>query len=212
MSETPENVVDTDAAPYTESSEHVPDPTAVYGTLDTSATAGGEHERLEGITPVFDAAKAQDLQYAADALDPDNDENTDTASVVLPDDHITNDEAKENVAAAAEAAAGVKVEDPSLAQAEKDNAAKESGDLTPNDVAAQQAQASPAGGTAGSTTATQGSAADGGTATGTATGTADTSGTGGSPSAPVAAATPPAKATHGSKAHGEKSGDKPSNK
>jgi hypothetical protein len=156
-----EQTVDTQAAPYTEDNpDHVPDPTAVYGTLDTSATAGGEHERLEGITPVFDAAKAQDLQYAADALDPNNKDNTDTASVVLPDDHISNDEAKDNVQAAADAAAGVKVQDPSLTEAEKDNEAKEKGDLTPNDVAAQQAAASPAGGTAETTGATQGSAAD----------------------------------------------------
>lgn len=146
MSETNENPVDTNAAPYSESDDFVPDPTAAFGTLDTSGTAGGDNESVDSITPVFDAARAKDLAYAAAALDPDDDSNTDTSSVVLPDEGLDNDTAKENVAAAAEAAAGVKVQDPSLTQAEEDNEAKESGDLTAADVEASQREGSSVGG------------------------------------------------------------------
>jgi hypothetical protein len=38
---------------YRESEEHVPDPTALTGTLETSGTGGGVHERLTGTTRIF---------------------------------------------------------------------------------------------------------------------------------------------------------------
>lgn len=38
---------------YQESEDHVPDPTALTGTLETSGTGGGVHERLTGTTRVF---------------------------------------------------------------------------------------------------------------------------------------------------------------
>lgn len=53
--------VDTDQADerpepkgYYESLDHVPDPTAMTGTLETSGTGGGAHETLRGTTGVFD--------------------------------------------------------------------------------------------------------------------------------------------------------------
>lgn len=57
--------------PYKESDTHVPNPTMQYGTLDTSGTAGAAHSKLEGITPIFEVAKAQNAIIAAAALDPD---------------------------------------------------------------------------------------------------------------------------------------------
>jgi hypothetical protein len=39
---------------YYESLDHVPDPTAMTGTLETSGTGGGAHETLRGTTGVFD--------------------------------------------------------------------------------------------------------------------------------------------------------------
>ena len=38
---------------YIESEDHVPDPTALTGTLETSGTGGGVHERLTGTTRIF---------------------------------------------------------------------------------------------------------------------------------------------------------------
>ncbi len=56
---------------YKESDTHVPSATAQYGTLDTSGTAGAAHAKLEGITPVFAVADAQNALVAAAALDPE---------------------------------------------------------------------------------------------------------------------------------------------
>ena len=55
---------------YQESPDHVPDPTAVSGTLDTTGIYGGHHESIENITGVFAAARARDLGSAnTDELD-----------------------------------------------------------------------------------------------------------------------------------------------
>lgn len=43
----------TEASGYRESEEHVPDPTAMSGTLETSGTGGGVNERLTGTTRIF---------------------------------------------------------------------------------------------------------------------------------------------------------------
>lgn len=123
-------VVDTapDGA-YKESDEHVPDPTAAFGTLDTSGTSGGQNERIEHITPLFDAARAQDLQYAAKALDPNDDSVIDPGAVVNEGAAVTvttaggrtpeqGEEAVKNAAKAAEENP-VKIQDPSITDAEK---------------------------------------------------------------------------------------------
>lgn len=41
------------ATGYRESADHIPDPTALSGTLETSGTGGGVHERLTGTTRIF---------------------------------------------------------------------------------------------------------------------------------------------------------------
>lgn len=38
--------------------DHIPDPTAMSGTLETTNTGGGDHERLSGVTRVFHHAEA----------------------------------------------------------------------------------------------------------------------------------------------------------
>jgi hypothetical protein len=129
---------------YVESDEHVPDPTAVTGTLDTSGTAGAADSRIENTTPVFEAAKAQDLQYAALAVDPEHPEVPESA-VVLPDDHLTPDQARDNVRQAAEAYQEdpVQVQDPTIQQAQRN---AESGASTdPARVEADQKGAAPMG-------------------------------------------------------------------
>jgi hypothetical protein len=49
---------------YRESEGHVPDPTAITGTLETSGTGGGVHERLTGTTRIFG-----DVEHIAQRLD-----------------------------------------------------------------------------------------------------------------------------------------------
>jgi hypothetical protein len=43
--------------PYRESEDHVPDPTAVNGTLETSDTGGGHHSSLRGVSRIFGSAE-----------------------------------------------------------------------------------------------------------------------------------------------------------
>lgn len=52
-------------------SRFAPDPAALVGNLDTSETAGAgaPHARIEGITAVFDVARATDLAWALRAMD-----------------------------------------------------------------------------------------------------------------------------------------------
>lgn len=54
-SEVPESegTTETVQTGYRESEEHIPDPTAMSGTLETSGTGGGHNERLTGTTRVF---------------------------------------------------------------------------------------------------------------------------------------------------------------
>jgi hypothetical protein len=67
---------------YYESEDHVPDHTALMGTLDTSGTAGpGGDSELENLAPVFRVAKARDLAYARRAVDPQDTE--------IPEDLVT---------------------------------------------------------------------------------------------------------------------------
>ncbi len=44
--------------PYSESPDHVPDPTAMTGTVETTGTGGGAHETLRGNTSIFDHVRA----------------------------------------------------------------------------------------------------------------------------------------------------------
>lgn len=144
-----ESGVDVAGGQYVENPDHVPDPTAATGTLDTSGTAGAEDSRVENTTPVFDAARAQDLQYASKALDPDDDSVDDPGAVVIENkDGRTEEEAREAVDKAAEAVREdpVVVEDPTVQNAEESAADGTATD--PAQVEAQQQQASPAGGTA----------------------------------------------------------------
>jgi hypothetical protein len=46
-------VVDPNPQPYRESEEHVPDMTAMSGTLETSGTGGGRHAHITGVSRVF---------------------------------------------------------------------------------------------------------------------------------------------------------------
>ena len=46
---------------YVENPNHVPNPTDMYGTLETSGTGGAAQGRIEEVTPIFDVAKAADL-------------------------------------------------------------------------------------------------------------------------------------------------------
>ncbi len=76
----------TETAPqgYVENPDHVPNPTDLYGTLDTSGTAGAAHGRIEEISPLFEKARQDDLATAARALDPDDD-GVPASLVVLPE-------------------------------------------------------------------------------------------------------------------------------
>lgn len=87
---------------YQENENFVPEPTAQFGTLDTSGTAGVAHSRLEEVTPVFDVARKQEAKAAARALDPE-DTGVHESLVTLPDSNRTKDEAVEAVRARAEA-------------------------------------------------------------------------------------------------------------
>jgi hypothetical protein len=65
---------------YYESEDHVPDHTAMSGTLDTTDTAGpGGHAKLENLAPIFRVARAHDLAYAARAVDPNDTEVSEDA-------------------------------------------------------------------------------------------------------------------------------------
>ena len=97
-----------DTQPYVEDENFVPDPTAQYGTLDTSGTAGAAHSKIEDVSPVFAVADQQNAAQAARALDPDDD-SVHSSLVVLPDSDRTYDEAVETVQAKAEKAASTKV-------------------------------------------------------------------------------------------------------
>ena len=79
-------------APYSESQDFVPNPTDVVGTLDTSATAGAAHGRIESVTPVFDIAKRENALVAARAVDPDDD-SVSISAVTLPGGEMNREEA-----------------------------------------------------------------------------------------------------------------------
>lgn len=60
--EEPQEAVQAAPQPYRESEDHVPDPTAFSGTLETSGTGGGRHARLEGVAEVFEGVTQQTVE------------------------------------------------------------------------------------------------------------------------------------------------------
>ena len=98
---------------YKESDDFVPSPTDVFGTLDTSNTAGAADSRIETVTPIHEVAKAQDAIVAAKALDPDDD-SVDSSLVVLPQGLVISEsgeqEARERVQTVGQKAAESPVE------------------------------------------------------------------------------------------------------
>lgn len=74
-----------------------PNPHFQYGTLDTSDTAGAAHQNIKEISPVFEVGRAQALKLAARALDPEDKEVSESL-VVLPEESLTADQAKKNLA------------------------------------------------------------------------------------------------------------------
>lgn len=80
-----------------DSENWTPNPHFQYGTLDTSDTAGAAHQNIKEVSPVFDVGRAQALSLAARALDPE-DKDVDSRLVVLPEESLTAEEAKKNLA------------------------------------------------------------------------------------------------------------------
>ena len=138
---------------YQENENFVPEPTAQFGTLDTSGTAGVAHSRLEEITPVFDVARKQEAKAAAAALDPEDD-SVPASLVTLPDSNRTKDEAVETVKARAKAADKDEVtllsERKTLAQKQAEETGDEAGQKADGQTGAQGAS----GGLDGSGTGT----------------------------------------------------------
>lgn len=85
-----------------DSEDWAPNPHFQYGTLDTSDTAGAAHQNIREVSPVFDQGRALALALAARALDP-NDTEVSESLVVLPEEPLTNDEAKRQLADRVEA-------------------------------------------------------------------------------------------------------------
>lgn len=105
---------------YKENDNFVPEPTAQYGTLDTSATAGAAHSKIEEISPVFAVADKQNAEVAARAVDPDDD-GVPASAVILPDSDRSYDDAVDAVKTKAER---LKDEDISLLSSNKSPAQK----------------------------------------------------------------------------------------
>lgn len=80
-----------------DSEDWAPNPHFQYGTLDTSDTAGAAHQNIKEVSPVFDLGRAQALNLATRALDPEDTE-VDPSLVVLPTEALTAEEAKKNLA------------------------------------------------------------------------------------------------------------------
>lgn len=134
---------------YQENPDFVPDSTMVTGTLDTSGTAGADDSKVENTTPVFDAAKAQDLQYAKGVVEGEIDDPgavvNEGGGVTVSNSGRSTEEGENAVVEAAEKFEEdpVKVQDPSITNAE-DNA--ESGASTdPAKVEANQKSSAPTG-------------------------------------------------------------------
>ena len=97
-----------DPKPYVEDENFVPEPTAQYGTLDTSGTAGSAHGKIEEVSPVFAVADQQNAVQAAKAIDP-KDDSVHPSLVVVPDSDRSRDDAVKAVNEKAKAAKSTKV-------------------------------------------------------------------------------------------------------
>lgn len=90
-------------APYSESDDHVPNPTYQSGVVDTTGTMGDAAADINTVSPVFAQAKADALGGAVEALDdPDVDENE---TVVFNNPDPTREEQEEHLRQAAKDAA-----------------------------------------------------------------------------------------------------------
>lgn len=67
-----ETVAPAEGERYVENPDHVPDPYAQYGTLPTTGVADDGSNDIRSISPVFDVGRAQNLQNALKALDPED--------------------------------------------------------------------------------------------------------------------------------------------
>jgi hypothetical protein len=72
---------------YIENPDHTPNPYFQYGTLETTDLGSTAHQQLDAVSPVFAAARAENLRTAARALDPDD--PTPAELVVLPESSVT---------------------------------------------------------------------------------------------------------------------------
>lgn len=72
---------------YVENPDHVPNPYFQYGNLETTDLGTTPSKQMETISPVFAAARAQNLETAARALDPND--PTPSSLVVLPESVVT---------------------------------------------------------------------------------------------------------------------------
>jgi hypothetical protein len=73
---------------FIENPNHTPNPFFQYGTVDTSGLGAPEHQQMAAISPVFEAARAENLRTAARALDP-NDPEVSSDLVILPESTVT---------------------------------------------------------------------------------------------------------------------------
>ena len=148
-------------APYVENEDFVPEPTAQFGTLDTSGTAGSAHAKIEEISPVFAVADHQNAVQAAKALDP-KDPSVHESLVILPDSARGYDDAVKAVKDKAKAA---KAPDPLQNRTTPaQEQAAESGADAGAAAAAQQADHGASGAADGSGTGTAKESAKTGTA------------------------------------------------
>lgn len=73
---------------YLEDESYVPNPYFQYGTVDTSDTAGGAHQSVAEVSPVFAMSRVNNLLTAARALDPEDD-GVGAEMVTLPQGAVT---------------------------------------------------------------------------------------------------------------------------
>lgn len=72
---------------YVENRDHKPDPFHQYGTLETTDFGQNPSQQINAVSPVFEEARARNLQTAARALDPND--PTPSELVVLPSAQVT---------------------------------------------------------------------------------------------------------------------------
>lgn len=73
---------------YVENPDHTPNPYFQTGTLETTDLGTTAAQQIHGVSPVFEVARAQNLQTAARALDP-NDPTVSSDLVILPAAEVT---------------------------------------------------------------------------------------------------------------------------